>query len=123
MTEYTGWDNYVKEQQKIDIILGLPFIFASQKDISRLEDKIKDLEEWKRKCECDIDLSNRNSDGSYNQVKVIDKKVWEDIKRYVKDFDILNYDMAHQLPTKAEKYIGYLKDAIKQADPTWCDRD
>lgn len=58
MTEYTGWDNWVKEQEQKStewdkywndpfgfLAKKKSFIHASQKDISRLEDKIKHLEE------------------------------------------------------------------------------
>jgi hypothetical protein len=67
--------------------------------IHALENKVKDLEEWKR----GIDDYFKN----FNQVKIIDKKVWEEIKRHVMEMGIHNQEY---------KYYIFLNEDIKKAE-------
>lgn len=76
-----------------------------------LEPKVKDLEEW-----CHNPIGG---------VKVIDKKVWEDIKCKIQ---LLSTSITSEFPRANPSYhiiarYDELIDAIKKADPTWCPND
>jgi hypothetical protein len=77
--------------------------------------KIEKLEEWKQH---HINLCNRGRGDVQNMV--IDKKVWEDIKRHV---TMIEVGLPVITAERTETHFKDLKDAIKQADPSWCLND
>ncbi len=116
--EYTGWDNYVREQEEEYIDCPLE---QRVKDLEKWKDahsnliehdhvddfnhRMKTLEEWKQR---QINQASGIFVHPSERVKVIDKKVWEDIKHWVRSLD-----------NNQVTYGGgmlYLKEAIKKAE-------
>jgi uncharacterized protein (UPF0335 family) len=114
----------IKHLEELDIDRRLKGLFAtlwygSDHKGEALVHRVEDLEEWKRGIEC-VGKSGVLYDA--RGFKIIDKKVWEEIKRYV-EYVIDHNDHGGKFSGSLYAKLNMLSDAIKKADPEWCKDD